>query len=154
MPRDEPIREPSCIDFICAGDRRSRCSEKAELVAGVDSAVLDLLWPDDHADCGAGSNDRVAAFADSPAVPRQPGIIGSKESSTGKHAARGFDPSPGNQPLAEPVKPIPVNPGTNPAGPVFPGRSARGTAAWYAERSIKAETAGADAVKAGVRFGG
>ena len=160
VPFDEPIRKPSRIDFIRAGDRRSRCSQEAELVAAIDGAVLDLLWPDDHADCGAGSDDRVAALADSRAVSRQPGAIRHKEGSR-RPVSGGPDPNPGGpEPLiAESIDPVsvqrdPVHPGTHQARPVFPGRAAGGAAAWYGERSFQAETTVPDAIETSVRPGG
>jgi hypothetical protein len=144
--------------------RRSRSSEAAWLVAVAHSSVSDLLWLDDHADCGAGSNHRVSARPDSRALPRQQRIVrGQDESATGPRSVPiGEDPDsnvpdsnvPGSSDpgpdIPVPVNPIPVNPGSNRSGPVFPGR----TATPHAKPSGQTEAAVSNAIKARVRSGG
>ena len=99
------------------------------------------------------------------AVPRQPGVVSRKEGPAGERSTGGSDPSPGNAESVDPnsvdpesVEPVPVNvpvnPGTQQTGPVFPGRTASRTATWQPERSIQAETAGSHAVETSIRPGG
>lgn len=43
--------------------------EEARVVAVADDPVPDFVWTDDHADCGARQDDRIAANADPRFVP-------------------------------------------------------------------------------------
>ena len=127
VPFGYTIRESRFIDRIC--DRHARRSrQEANLVAAIDRAICNLLRPDDHADCGAGPNHRVAALADSRTVPRQHRTLcGENEGTTGtSKSAVGSDPDPGDPDsiVPKPRSQEPVNPGANSSGPVFPGRTA------------------------------
>src|ERR1700687_1093881 len=96
VPLGDTIRESRRIDRIC--DRHARSSgQEANIVAAIDRSVCNLLWPDDHADCGAGPNHRLAALADSRTIPRQHrALCGKDEASTGtSESAVGSDPGPG-----------------------------------------------------------
>jgi hypothetical protein len=167
VPFDDFIRDQRSAYRIC--DRRSRCSQEARLVAVADRSVSDLLRSDDHADCGARADDRVAARTDSRALPRQHRVVRRQDEGSAGACRFTFGPDPGSRdpvPVIPdavvpypvnpcpvnpgPFDPAPVNPGSNQSGPVFPGR----TTTWRAEPVSQAETSVPDAVEAGSRSGG
>src|SRR5579863_573425 len=104
------------------------------MVAAADDPVHDLVWVDDHADRGAGSDHRVAACINSRIVPRQyRTVVGEDESAARAHAGAVTEPDipdpvyPGTI-STEPVDPDSFNSGAfdpcaGKAGPVFPGGS-------------------------------
>jgi len=101
--------------------------EEARLAAVADDPVPDFVRTDDHADCGARQDDRIAASADPRFVPRQHRALRCENEGAGT-----------TNPIAKPVKPGPVDPSSvdpgsvsaptisprsGKAGPVFPGRN-------------------------------
>jgi hypothetical protein len=151
VPLDQFIRKQHRIHSICGRDGRG--SQEAGLVAAVNRAVSDLLRSDDHADCGAGPNHRVAAHPDPRPLPRQYRIVlhkGKDPAGTGSVAV-GQDPGPGDRDSVNPdsLDPGPVNPGSKHSHPVFPGRTAP-----CAEPSSQTETAVPDAFQTSLRSGG
>lgn len=78
MQLDYVIRNCRSRQDTSFGDRAGACEEdqKQRMAASVDRPVPDLLRPDDHADRGAGQDNRVAARIDSRVIPRQHRTVG------------------------------------------------------------------------------
>jgi hypothetical protein len=143
-------------------DGRPRRSQKARLAAVADRSVSHLLRLDDDADCGAGTDHRVAARPYSRPVPRQQrtvrrqdkGCAGNGSIQLRKNSASS-DPAAINSAIkAVPVNPgsfnpVPVNPGSNSSGPVFPGRTATSCA-----EPVGQQAGIQDAVETSPRTGG
>lgn len=137
VPWVQMSRVPACLGLIIGvqfddairdhrseGSLGSSCNSPQEiwLAACPDRFIPHLLWLDDHADCGAGTNDRVAACVNPRAVPRQHRALRREDESSG----RAPDPSSDTE-SAEPVDPgtieVPVVPGSTAATCSEPGEA-------------------------------
>lgn len=143
VPLDNVIRERWRTRRT--SDRRTSCAQAARMAAPAHGSVPDLLRHYDHADRGAGGNDRIAARAHSRTVQGQRRIVCRSKVRAGRRPgfSREVSVSDNAKSFVDSVRS-----GSGKAGPVIPGSTAGSTAAPDAE---SAENAVSDAVQAGVR---